>query len=179
MPLVSAAIAIGSNLGDRAEHLRGAVDDLGQLPGTRLLAVSDAIETPAVRVGEVDPGGPYLNAAVVVRTSLSPRELMGCLHDLESQHGRDRRAPRGSPRTLDLDLLLFGDEALDERPCRSAAERGGLVVPHPHLHEREFMLRPLAQIAPEWVVPGLGRSVADLLAGLMVLRVPSSTRPSR
>lgn len=167
MPLVRAAIAIGSNLGDRADYLNAAVDDLAALPGTYILAVSGALETPALRVGLVEPGPAYLNAAAVVSTSLAARELLGCLHDIEAHRGRDRRAPRGAPRTLDLDLLLFGDQMIDDRPPHAEPlDRGGLVVPHPHLHERAFMLAPLAQIAPNWVVPGLGRSVAELLAAL-------------
>jgi len=167
MPLVRAAIAIGTNLGDRAHLLYAAVDDLAALPGTYLLAVSDAVETAALRVGVVEPGPAYLNAAVVVSTSLAPRELLCCLHDIEAHHGRDRRAPRGSARTLDLDLLLFGNQIIDDRPPHAEpSDRGGLIVPHPHLHERAFMLAPLAQIAPNWVVPGRSRSVAELLAAL-------------
>lgn len=150
-----AAIGLGSNLGDRAATLASAVRVLETIPGTRVERVSEVIETA--------PWGPiaqpaYLNACVVVRTTRPARALLGSLLEIERHHGRDRaREVRWGPRVLDLDLLLHGDAIIDEP---------GLTVPHPRLHEREFVLVPLAMIAPDWVVPTLGRNVRDLLAAL-------------
>lgn len=150
-----AAIALGSNLGDRDGHLRRAVDAIGRLPGTRLIASSSSHQTAPV--GDVAQGM-YLNAAVIVRTTLGARALLDCLLDIERLAGRDRtKEQRWGPRTLDLDLILYGDAAVAEP---------GLIVPHPRMHERAFVLAPLAEIAPAWIVPGQGRTVADLLARL-------------
>lgn len=152
---VQAAIAIGSNLGDRAAHVRFAFDGLARLPGTELLAASDLFET--------DPVGPpdqarYFNAAALVLTRLSPRELLARLLELERLRGRARSSEtRWGPRTLDLDLLVFGDLVIDEP---------GLTVPHPRLRERRFVLEPLAQAAPELRVPPDGATAAELLARL-------------
>lgn len=149
---VIAAIALGGNVGDRRAHLEAGVKGLERLPGTQLIAVSPFIETAPV--GDTDQGA-YFNGAAVIRTALSPRELLASLQAIERAQGRDRaRERRWGPRTLDLDLLLWGDVVLDEP---------GLTIPHPRMHEREFVLRPLAQIAPDILVPHRGR-VADLLA---------------
>lgn len=155
---VTAFIALGSNLasglGDRRSHIEAAFGAIGRLEGTRLSARSAVIET--------DPVGPpgqsrYLNAAAGVVTTLAPRELLDLLIGIERSRGRDRsREQRWGPRTLDLDLLLYGDLIIREP---------GLVVPHPRLHERTFVLEPLSQIAPEVVVPGLGRTVSELARG--------------
>lgn len=116
--------------------------------------VSEFIETAPV--GGVDQGA-YLNAAALLRTSLLPRELLDALHGIEREQGRDRsKERRWGPRTLDLDLLTYGDMIVCE---------AGLTVPHPRLHERGFVLEPLAAVAPELVVPGLGK-VVDLLTKL-------------
>jgi 2-amino-4-hydroxy-6-hydroxymethyldihydropteridine diphosphokinase len=148
------AIALGSNLGDRAAYLHAGLAGLRGLPHTVLDAASQLIETAPV--GGVDQG-PYLNAAALLRTSLPPRELLEALHAIERAHGRDRsREQRWGPRTLDLDLLTYGDVIIDEP---------GLTIPHPRLHEREFVLEPLAAIAPALEVPGRG-TVAQLLATL-------------
>lgn len=155
-----AAIAIGSNLGDRAAHVAGAFVALASIPGTVVLRRSEAIVTAPVGLpGGADPGGPYLNAAALIRTTIVPRELLSLLHAIERGAGRDRAAEsaRWGPRTLDLDLLLYEDRVIDEP---------GLTVPHPRMHERRFVLEPLAQIAPDWVVPTFGLTVADLLRAL-------------
>ena len=150
-----AAVALGSNLEDRAGHLDGAVRAVRALPGVRVLAVSDWIETDAV-------GGPpdsprYLNGALVLETSLAPRELLAALQSIERAHGRKRRpGVRDEPRTLDLDLLVFGDRRIDEP---------GLTLPHPRLEQREFVLAPLAQVAPDLRLTS-GRTPAEILAAI-------------
>lgn len=152
---VRAAIAIGSNLGDRVAHMRFALDALARLPSTQLLAASNLLETEPV--GDV-PQGRYLNAAALVLTRLAPRELLAHLLALERQRGRERSVgTRWGPRTLDLDLLVFGDRVIDEP---------GLTVPHPRLRERRFVLEPLACVAPDLRVPPDGATAAELLARL-------------
>jgi len=149
-----AYIALGSNLGDREQTLRSAVAALGEEPGIRVAAVSSLIDTAPV--GVVDQPR-FLNGVVELETELSARGLLSVLRMIERRFGRRREAttPHG-PRTLDLDLLLYGDEVIDEP---------GLRVPHPRLHEREFVLGPLAELAPGLEVPGKGR-VETLRAGL-------------
>ncbi len=147
---------MGSNIEPRSEHLDAAVVSLRATPGIRVLAVSTRHETDAVG----PPGGPkqgkYLNAACLVETSLTPRELLSVCLEIERTRGRDRASQeRWGPRTLDLDLLLYRDLRIDEP---------GLTVPHPRLHERLFVLAPLVEIAPDWEVPGLKKTVAALLS---------------
>ncbi|MCC6676940.1 MAG: 2-amino-4-hydroxy-6-hydroxymethyldihydropteridine diphosphokinase [Phycisphaerales bacterium] len=150
-----AAIALGANLGDRARAIDSATAAIAALPMTALEARSPVIETDPVG----PPGqGPYLNAAATIRTSLAPRELLDALLAMERAHGRIR-APgeRWGPRTLDLDLLLYDDRIIREP---------GLEIPHPRLHERAFVLIPLSSIAGDWIVPGLGLTVAQARARL-------------
>jgi 2-amino-4-hydroxy-6-hydroxymethyldihydropteridine diphosphokinase len=149
-----AFIGLGSNLGDRESTLRAAVGRLRSLPNTEVRAVSSFRNTEPV--GYVDQPR-FLNGAVEIETALSPRMLLGALLELERAFGRDRSAspPRG-PRTLDLDLLLYEDETLEEP---------GLELPHPRLHERTFVLEPLAELDPGLEVPGRG-PVQELLARL-------------
>lgn len=142
-----AYVGVGSNLGDREATVRAAI---AALPG--IVAVSELRETDPVGMTE-QPA--FLNGAVALETELSARELLQSLLAVERELGRERRE-RWGPRTIDLDLLLYGDETLDEP---------GLTVPHPRLHERRFALEPLAEIAPRLVIPGRGR-VDDLLAEL-------------
>jgi 2-amino-4-hydroxy-6-hydroxymethyldihydropteridine diphosphokinase len=158
-----AYIALGSNLGDRESHLRSAFAALAQLPGTRLLNQSTIIETAPV--GPPQPA--YLNAAAALLTNLTPRELLTHLLAIERSHGRTRDADsRWGPRTLDLDLLLYGDLILTEP---------GLTVPHPLLHTRRFVLQPLAQIAPLARIPTLGVTVEQALRALGA-SAPGTTR---
>jgi 2-amino-4-hydroxy-6-hydroxymethyldihydropteridine diphosphokinase len=146
------AVALGSNLGDRRAHLVWAIDRLGRL--LTGLHASSLIETVAVDVPAPQP--PYLNAAVVGRTALDPRALLEALLVLERERGRQRPSLRAS-RTLDLDLILYGD-LLIETP--------DLAVPHPRFHDRRFVLEPLCEIAPEWIDPVTGKTVRALLDGL-------------
>jgi 2-amino-4-hydroxy-6-hydroxymethyldihydropteridine diphosphokinase len=148
----TAFVGIGSNLGDREGYLRRAIDLLSAEDGIEVVAVSTLRETEPV--GPV-PQGPFLNGAVRIATTLSPRDLLGRLLAVEQGLGRVR-LERFGPRTIDLDLLLYGDETVDEP---------GLTVPHPRLHERRFALEPLAELDPTLELPGRG-SVSALLAGL-------------
>ena len=150
--MATAFVGIGSNLGDREAHLRSALDLLAAEEGIDVVAVSRLRETEPV--GPVAQG-PFLNGAVQVTTELPPRKLLARLLDVEERLGRVRTERLG-PRTIDLDLLVYGDEIVDEP---------GLVVPHPRLYERRFALEPLAELAPALVVPGRG-SVSALLAEL-------------
>jgi len=145
---VRVAIALGSNLGDREGHLAWAIERL-RGPLTNLRA-STFIETEPVGVPDAQPT--YLNAAVVGETSSSPRDLIRLLLELEQQRGRTRTGLR-SARTLDLDLILYGDLTLDEPD---------IVVPHPRFRERAFVLQPLAEIAPDWTDPVTGLTIAQL-----------------
>jgi 2-amino-4-hydroxy-6-hydroxymethyldihydropteridine diphosphokinase len=152
---VSAAlVALGSNLGPREEILARVLRELGKLPATRLIAASALHETAPV--GCPPGSGPFLNAAALLETELTPRQLMGALLALEAAHGRTRGEPN-APRTLDLDLLLHGESVLNEP---------GLTLPHPRLHLRRFVLAPAAEIAPELRHPVLGRTLRELLAEL-------------
>lgn len=144
-------LALGSNLGDRETLIARAVREVGQLPGTRTLAQSSLIETDPIGPG---PQGRYLNGVLAIETTIPPRELLAALLTIEAGLGRDRaRSERWGPRTIDLDILLYGELQLDEP---------GLTLPHPRLAQRRFVLAPLAELAPELVVPGLGESVRDL-----------------
>jgi len=140
-----AYVGLGSNLGDREATIRAAV---AALPG--VVAISQLRETEPVGVTE-QPA--FLNGAVRLETGLSPRELLDTLLEIERGLGRERRE-RWGPRTIDLDLLLYGGETVDEP---------GLTVPHPSLHERRFVLEPLAEIAPDWRDPVTGKTVEELL----------------
>lgn len=170
----TAYVALGSNLGDRDAHLAFAVRALEETPGVAVTGRS--------RVYETDPVGPgdqraYLNAVLRIETGLPARELLAALLAIEERAGRRRDAggPRWSARPLDLDLLFFGTRILDEP---------GLVVPHPRIAERGFVLAPLADLAPGWVHPVTSRSVSAMLhaltgagAGAGSGELPAGVRP--
>ncbi len=146
-----AYIGLGSNLGDRRRNLESALGALRETSGIELVAVSMLIET--------EPEGPpgqdrYLNGAATICTKLSPRGLLHVMLEIESAHGRERTVERRwGPRRLDLDLLMYADRIIDEPE---------LVVPHPRMHQRTFVLAPLAQIAPDAVHPVLGVTIRAL-----------------
>lgn len=140
---VSAFVGLGSNLETPVRQLTEALDALAGLPGTTVVRRSAFYRTAPV--GFVDQPD-FVNAVVWLRTELGPRELLAALLRIESDHGRIR-AVRNGPRTLDLDLLIHGDARLHE---------DALTVPHPRMHERAFVMVPLAEIAPDVVVPGVG-----------------------
>jgi 2-amino-4-hydroxy-6-hydroxymethyldihydropteridine diphosphokinase len=148
----AAYVALGSNLQDPARQVRSGLEALARLPDTRLVTRSSLYRTAPV--GKPDQPD-FINAVARLDTGLQPDVLLQRLLDIERQHARVR-GERNGPRTLDLDLLLHGE-------CRM--ESPGLTVPHPRMHERAFVLAPLAEIAPELDIPGRGK-VRELLAGL-------------
>ncbi len=149
--MIRAYVGLGANIGDPEATIRGAIDLLGQ----RIVVVAVSALRETDPVGFVDQPR-FLNGAVAVDTELGARELLDLLLSIETELGRTRTGPRFGPRTIDLDLLLYGDEVIDQP---------GLTVPHPRLHERRFALEPLAELEPGLVVPRRG-PVQALLAGL-------------
>jgi 2-amino-4-hydroxy-6-hydroxymethyldihydropteridine diphosphokinase len=149
---VIAYIGIGANLGDARANVEDALARLARLPDTRLLQASSLYRTAPID----SSGDDYINAVASIGTTLSAHALLAALQAIEQAHGRERPY-RNAPRTLDLDLLLYGDDVVRDAPV--------LLLPHPRMHERAFVLAPLAEIAPELPVPGHG-SVSTLLAGV-------------
>lgn len=154
LPPAAAVVAIGANLGDTARAIDDAVRALAALPLTGGVRASDAVETIAVRLDGPDPDAPrYRNAVALLETRLAPSALLAELHRIEWEHGRVRRE-RWGDRTLDLDLVAYGD-------VRSGDS--SLLLPHPRAHVRRFVLEPWLQLEPDAVLPGAG-AIADLLA---------------
>jgi len=149
-----AYVSLGSNLGDRAAHIARALAALAALPATRVAAFSPIFETAPVGP---PPQGHYLNAVARLRTGLAPRDLLEGLLAIEREAGRTRGPDRNAARSLDLDLLLYGERILAEP---------GLRVPHPRLAARGFVLEPLAALAPALRHPELGTTIAALAAGV-------------
>ena len=148
-----AYLGVGANLGNREETIERALELVGRQKGVEVVAVSALRETEPV--GFTDQPR-FLNGAAAIETDLEPRELLEALLTVERTLGRTRDGPRFGPRTIDLDLLVFGDREVSEP---------GLTVPHPRLAERAFALEPLAELDPHLEIPGRGR-VGDLLRGL-------------
>lgn len=151
--MARAFVGLGANLGSREATLHRALELLAVEPGVEVVAVSTFRETDPV--GVVDQPR-FVNAAAAIETTLRPRALLDALLRTEVELGRLRDGTRWGPRTLDLDLLLYADQIVDEP---------GLEVPHPRLHERRFALEPLVELDPDLVVPGRG-AVSALLARL-------------
>lgn len=155
-PTVTAVVAIGANLGDRAQTIAEAIAEIDRLPLTSVIRAAEPIETVAVTVdGPRDDAPRYLNTVALVSTRLAPAILLEHLHAVEDRHGRVRRQ-RWGDRTLDLDLITYGDLTIDTPT---------LTVPHPRAAEREFVLAPWLSIDPDASIVGVGQ-VADLLAAL-------------
>ena len=149
---VVAYVAVGANLGNRADTIQRAVDDLAAHDAITVTAESRLYEYPSAGA----PGPDYLNGAVAIETTLAPHALLEALLAIEKCHGRERRV-RWGPRTLDLDLLLYGADEIDT---------DGLTVPHPRMRERRFVLEPLAEIANDATVPGTDMTVGQLAAAI-------------
>lgn len=148
-----AYMALGANLGDPVRQVRGAMDALDAMPGMHVLARSCLYRTPPWGVREQPP---FINAVVCVDVDLTPHAVLKCLQTLEADAGRVRDGQRWGPRLLDLDLLMQGEQTLDEPD---------LQLPHPRMAERAFVLLPLADIAADLVIPGRG-CVRELLRGV-------------
>jgi 2-amino-4-hydroxy-6-hydroxymethyldihydropteridine diphosphokinase len=147
MKPVRAVVALGSNLDDPEARVRRAFGDLGSLPATRLLARSALYRSAPV--GYLDQPA-FVNACALLETTLGPRELLEALLAIERRQGRVRDMPNG-PRTLDLDIVLYGDLVMHEH---------GLTLPHPRAHERAFVVAPLLDVWPDAIIPGLGAAAA-------------------
>jgi 2-amino-4-hydroxy-6-hydroxymethyldihydropteridine diphosphokinase len=151
-PIVTVFVALGGNIGDPPAQIRSALRALAALPDTRLVRQSSLYRNPPA--GGLDQPE-FVNAVAQIETRIGPRELLDRLLEIERAHGRERDYPN-APRTLDLDILLYGGRVVHEP---------GLAIPHPRMPERAFVLVPLAEIAPDIEVPGRGR-VADLLGAV-------------
>ena len=145
-------LGVGSNEGDRLALISTAVRALGAVPGVQLLRMATVIETEPIGG---PPQAPYLNTVVEIETDLKPMALLECLKTIERRLGRTPTAQRWAARPIDLYILLYHDRVLQEPQ---------LSIPHPRLHERWFVLEPLAQLAPDIMHPVLKRSIAELLA---------------
>ena len=166
LQVVNAYVGLGANLGNPVETIRRALHQLGGLPDTELAKVSSLYRSaPLGHAAQPQ----FVNAVAKLRTGLSARALLESLLTLESHAGRKRSFPN-APRTLDLDLLLYGGERIDEP---------GLCVPHPRMHQRRFVLEPLLEIEPECVIPGLGpaRDALPEVLDQMVMKLEPAQDP--
>lgn len=157
---VTAYVAVGANVGDRKANIETAIARLRQTRGVEVTRVSKLLENPAVGMGEDAP--PFLNGAIELKTTLGSHALLRELLEIEQSLGRERRE-KWSPRTIDLDLLLYGDAIISSQE---------LIVPHPLMHERRFVLEPLAELARDFVHPTLQMTIGGLLDHLK-----SNSRP--
>lgn len=163
----TAFIAFGSNVGDRVDFCDRAITLLSLLPHSQMTGVSSLYETEPVDDSRNPGPGWFLNGVVRVDTDIAPHSLLAICQEIESALGRDTSA-RGGPRTMDLDLLFYGTRVITQP---------GLAVPHPRLHERRFVLAPLAELAPELLHPVLHRPVQALLQGLTDAAVVRALSP--
>lgn len=148
MTEVSVFVGLGSNLADPRRQVRSALDELATLPATRISGVSSLYRSAPLTGSGVPSDQPaYINAVARLESTLSPAALLDALQAIETRHGRVRSAERWGPRTLDLDILLYGDRRIDTPR---------LQVPHPGMAERSFVLQPLAELAADLEIPGLG-----------------------
>lgn len=159
-----AVIALGANLGDRSRTIAEAIERISKTKGINIVSASRVYESVALTEAGLDPDQPsYLNAVVLVKTSLKPKALLSVLHDIENDFGRIR-LQRWAPRTLDLDIITYGHELIETK---------SLIVPHPRAHERSFVLVPWLEVDPDAVLPGRGRIdalLADLENDLAVVK---------
>ena len=146
-----AYIGIGSNLGDTHGNCRKAIERMGRIPGCSVTGLSELYLTEPVGVEGQDW---YVNGVIAISTSLSPQELIKGLYIIEADMGRVRKE-RWGPRTIDLDILLFGQDIIREP---------NLTIPHPRMHERRFVIAPMVELAPDLVHPTLGKKMTELLA---------------
>lgn len=150
-------IGFGSNQGDRLDYCDRAVTLLSLLPHSQLIAVSSLYETEPVVDQRTNPGTElFLNGVVCLQTKITPRSLLEVCREVEQALGRDHDQRHG-PRTLDLDILFYGSRLVDE---------SDLIIPHPRLHLRRFVVAPMAELDPEWTHPQLGTTMKDLLLDL-------------
>lgn len=152
-PIRQAVLSIGSNLGDRAGRLQGAVSALEDTPEVTVVAISSVYETEPV--GAPEDSGKFLNAVVLIDTTLTVHTLLDRAMAIEDAFGRERGEP-GAPRTLDVDIIVVGDRIADDEQ---------LTLPHPRAHERAFVLVPWLEVDPEGEIPGKG-FIADLISGV-------------
>jgi len=151
-----AILALGGNLGDKRATLEAAIIALDSTPGIKVKTRSSLYETVALTLQGPDSEQPsYLNAAVEINTSLTPKKLLGAIHEIENQFGRIRVA-RWAPRTLDIDIITYGTQLIETK---------NLIVPHPRAFERSFVLVPWLEIEPEAILPGRGR-ISELVTEL-------------
>lgn len=159
-----AILSLGSNLGDRERSIREAVADLAALPGVEVIATSGLVETAALKLGGVDVAAPaYLNAIAQVSTTLEPAALLAATATIEHGHGRVR-TERWGDRTLDIDVITFGELQQDDET---------LTLPHPRARERAFVLVPWLQVDPDAILPGIGRIDGLPAAATSVRRYPA------
>jgi len=151
-------IGFGSNVGDRVDFCDRAVTLLGLLPHSQVTGVSLLYETEPVNDGANPGDGWFLNGVVQLETDVTPQSLLSVLREIERSLGRDEEN-RSGPRTIDLDILFYGQHVIDEP---------GLIIPHPRLHQRRFVLMPLSELDPLWVHPIQKQTIIRLLAGVTV-----------
>lgn len=154
---VESGFSLGSNLGDRMGYLREAIRRLASTPGAELRACAPVYETEPVGVRPEYAELKYLNTVAIIASPLAPAEWLRRIAEIEGALGRVRTDDRYAPRTLDIDLIYHGAEMLGGR---------GVIVPHPRWAERVFVVRPLADVRPDLVLPGAGRTVREILEGL-------------